>query len=224
MSDASEGDKARCDRSWQLGQTGEGVIDGRRAGAPLGDGPDDERGTAAGVTARVHAGRRSSATGRPSATVPRPAVGVGTRGQSSRSGTSVPMKPAASSTRSAGSSVRESGQRAGSCRTPSTRTISTSSTTTARTAPLPSSAKDTTSRAQASCTPSSWAGDVPTTRHRRRATDRVHQVLAALRTRVVVEHRHRQRALPVGRAQAVGRGVAAADDDHVLAAGVDPRE
>ena len=44
---------------------------------------------------------------------------------------------------------------------------------------------------------------------------------ASGRQRVLVELDHAGRALPVGHAEAVGAGVAAADDHHVLAGGVD---
>ena len=126
-----ERQSARHDRSGKIGRPGEHAVDGGGARAALGDRPHHQRGAPGGVAAGVDA----VGGGLPAVVDHRACRAPGRRSTPSaveQLRHSVPTKPAASSTRSAGSSVRNPAP-GGTPGGPSTRTISTSSTTTART-------------------------------------------------------------------------------------------
>ena len=102
---------------------------------------------------------------------------------------------------------------------PSSVRISTVWPRRARTAPDPSSTNSVVVTAKSRSPPSSWAEDV-----RRMSGQSGPRIVGQAVARGLghdLELVHRGRALAVRGAQAVGPGVAAADDDHVLALGGD---
>ena len=101
------------------------------------------------------------------------------------------------------------------------RPISTVCPRRARTAPAPSSTNSVVVTEKSRAPPSSWADDV------RRISGHSGHGLSASRSlggsAMISSWCTERRALAVGRAEAVGPGVAAADDDDALAPGVDGR-
>ena len=203
-----EGAGVRRDRARQFCLAFKVPVDGGGRSAALGDRPDDERLPATGVAGDEHAGLRRGvvAVAGDVAAVGRPAAAAARRA----SRVSGPVKPRASSTRSAGisRSVPAFGTRRPS-------RYSVSATRMARTSPT-SLARNSTVDARY------WRSSALLVGALHLEDGRMHRPRLVARARLARlladrEVGHREGALAVRRADAVGPGVAAAEDDDVLA-------
>ncbi len=217
----SERPGARSDRRRKLRLSAERRIDRRGAGAAFGDRPHDQARAAGGVAAGVDA----VGGGLPRAVDPqRAALGVDLDAQPLEQRAALGAdEPGSDQQQVAGDLGTTAPALARNSRRPSTRTICTSSTTTARRCARTRSPRKLDGLARPGLDDALLVcGRGPMDLRPLRPRVRRH-VPGLGGPRVVVELGHADRALPVGGAEAVGGGVTAADDDDLLAGGVDGR-
>ncbi len=199
---------SRRNRGRQVGRAHEVLVDGSRGSTPLGDRPDDQRLPAAGIAGNEDAADIDCGTARRDARSPRSVTE--TPSCSTRPFASGPTKPIARKTKSAGISP------AGALPGTESALVRLDVDQLQRPHPTVAVVDEALGR----------DGEDPLATLLVRARDAVgHRVRRPRlgvgtrlgRSRQDLELRHRGRALTVRGAQAVGAGVAAADDDHVLA-------